>query len=231
MISTDREWLHRVNSGRSGLMSQWLGSADSGPSWRNDRRALWAVPSSFVNMMVAGSAAGMACIELPFVEIGIGQSVVILGAAVAFSLHLPTVVAMALLGVFAIFHGHAHGAEMPETASGFEYTLGFVLATAGLRGYGIGLGLVPGRMGEAIGGRVSRVAGCAMAPAGPCHFSAELSNSAPDTPPVQSDHVLEKARHGQRQSNRCHHRILAFRNSDGSSGRRVNRAMRIAPLK
>jgi urease accessory protein len=129
-------------------------------------RALWAVPLSFVTMMAAGGAAGMGGMELPFVEIGIGLSVVVLGAAVAFRLHLPTVAAMALVGLFAIFHGHAHGAEMPETASGFEYALGFVLATAGLHGCGIGLGLALGRMGEATGGRISRVAGSAMALAG-----------------------------------------------------------------
>jgi urease accessory protein len=129
-------------------------------------RALWAVPSSFVTVMVGGGVAGMGGLELPFVEIGIGLSVVVLGAAVAFRLYLPTLAAMALVGLFAIFHGHAHGAEMPETASGFEYALGFVLATAGLHGCGIGLGLVLGRMGEAAGGRIARIAGSAMALAG-----------------------------------------------------------------
>jgi urease accessory protein len=129
-------------------------------------RALWAVPLSFVTMMVAGGVAGMDGLELPFVEIGIGLSVVVLGAAVAFRLHLPTVAAMALVGLFAIFHGHAHGAEMPETASGFEYALGFVLATAGLHGCGIGLGLVVGGMGEAAGGRIAHVAGSAITLAG-----------------------------------------------------------------
>jgi urease accessory protein len=129
-------------------------------------RALWAVPLSFVTMMAAAGAAGMGGLALPFVEIGIGLSVVVLGAAVASRLHLPTVAAMALVGLFAIFHGHAHGAEMPETASGFEYALGFVLATAGLHDCGIGLGLVLDKMGEATGGRISRVAGSAMAVAG-----------------------------------------------------------------
>jgi urease accessory protein len=130
-------------------------------------RALCAVPLSFVIMMVAGGAAGMAGIELPFAEIGIGLSVVVLGAAVASSLHLPTVVAMALAGLFAIFHGYAHGAEMPESASGIEYALGCVLATVGLHGCGIGLGLALGWMGETVGGRISRVAGRAMVLAGP----------------------------------------------------------------
>ena len=129
-------------------------------------RALWAVPLSFVTMMVAGGAAGTGGIELPFVEIAIGLSVVVFGGAVAFRLHLPTVAAMALVGLFAIFHGHAHGSEMAETASGFGYALGFVLATAGLHGCGIGFGLILGRFGEVAGGRISRLAGSAMALAG-----------------------------------------------------------------
>jgi urease accessory protein len=73
---------------------------------------------------------------------------------------------MALAGLFAIFHGYAHGAEMPESASGIEYALGCVLATVGLHGCGIGLGLALGWMGEAVGGRISRVAGRAMVLAG-----------------------------------------------------------------
>ena len=146
-------------------------------AWQLGGRALWLVPATFILAMAVGGALGMAGVPVPFVELGIAASVIVLGAVVAFARKAPVAIAVGLVGVFAIFHGHAHGAEMPETASGFEYTLGFVLATAGLRGYGIGLGLVPGRMGEAIGGRVSRVAGCAMAPAGPCHFSAELSNT------------------------------------------------------
>jgi len=138
-----------------GLIAAHLGS-----------RALWAVPLSFAAMMIVGGAAGMAGMVLPFVEIGIGLSVVILGAAVAFGLHLPTVAAMAMVGLFAIFHGHAHGAEIPESTSGFEYALGFVTATATLHACGIGLGLLLGRLGEAQGSRVSQVAGGAMALAG-----------------------------------------------------------------
>ena len=70
-----------------------------------------------------------------------------LGLAVALRISLPMLIAMALVGLFAIFHGHAHGAEMPD-ASGFAYAAGFVLATALLHGVGIGLGVVAGRLGE-----------------------------------------------------------------------------------
>jgi urease accessory protein len=105
-------------------------------------------------------------IELPFVEIGIALSVVVLGLCVAMGLHLPTAAAMALVGLFAIFHGHAHGAEMPESTSGFEYAAGFVIATAILHACGIGLGLLLGRFGKAHGLQIVRFAGGAMTLAG-----------------------------------------------------------------
>jgi urease accessory protein len=126
-------------------------------------RALWLVPLSFVSMMIVGGALGMAGVPLPFVEIGIGLSVIVLGLAVATSLDVPTAIAMALVGFFAIFHGHAHGAEMPETASGLEYGAGFVLATATLHGLGIGLGLAIGNPSQAYGRRILQAAGGVMA--------------------------------------------------------------------
>jgi urease accessory protein len=129
-------------------------------------RALWLVPLAFVSMMIVGGTLGMAGMQLPLAEIGIGLSVVILGLAVAFGLNLPTVAAMAMVGLFAIFHGHAHGAEMPESTSGLEYATGFVIATATLHGCGIGIGLLLGKLSEAQGTRVSRFAGGAMALAG-----------------------------------------------------------------
>ena len=129
-------------------------------------RALWLVPLSFVSMMIVGGAFGMTGVNLPFVEIGIGLSVVVLGVAVAFGSHIPTAAAMALVAFFAVFHGHVHGAEMPGSASGFEYGVGFVLATATLHACGIGLGLLVGRMSDAYDTRILRVTGCSMALAG-----------------------------------------------------------------
>jgi urease accessory protein len=129
-------------------------------------RALWLVPASFVLMMVLSGAFGMAGVNMPFVEIGIGLSVVVFGIAVAFGFHIPTAAAMTLVGFFAIFHGHAHGAEMPESASGLEYGFGFVLATATLHASGIGMGLLIGRMGETSGARILRATGSAVALAG-----------------------------------------------------------------
>jgi len=126
-------------------------------------RALWLVPLSFVSMMVVGGVLGMSGVNVPFVEIGIGLSVVVLGAIVAFNWKAPTVAAMAICGLFAIFHGHAHGAEMPDSAGGASYALGFVLATALLHVVGIGLGITAGRY---MSSRVARIGGAAMALAG-----------------------------------------------------------------
>jgi urease accessory protein len=109
----------------------------------------------------------MAAINLSFVEIGIGLSVVALGAAVALRLNMPTAAAMAFVGFFAIFHGHAHGAEMPDTTSGFSYGAGFVLATALLHACGIGLGLWLGTFTDTRVRRITQqVAGLAMTLAG-----------------------------------------------------------------
>ena len=129
-------------------------------------RALWLVPLSFVTMMAIGGTLGMAAINLPFVEIGIGLSVVALGAVVALRLNMPIAAAMGFVGFFAIFHGYAHGAEMPDTVSGFSYGAGFVLATALLHACGIGLGLRLGTPADVRVRRIAQVAGTAMAFAG-----------------------------------------------------------------
>jgi urease accessory protein len=129
-------------------------------------RAVWAAPLSFLAMMAVGGALGMAGIGLPLVETAIALSVVVLGLAIAVRLHLPTIAAMALVGAFALFHGHAHGAEMPGTASVLAYGVGFLLATAFLHAAGIGLGLAIGKTGEAFGNRAVQAAGSAVAVAG-----------------------------------------------------------------
>jgi len=129
-------------------------------------RALWAVPLTFVSVMALGGALGVAGIGVPFVEAGIAISVIVLGLAVALRWQWPVAAAMALVGVFAIFHGHAHGAEMPVDASGLEYGLGFMLATALLHAVGIGLGLGIARFGRTTSPRVVQISGTAMAVAG-----------------------------------------------------------------
>jgi urease accessory protein len=137
-------------------------------------RALWLVPLVFVAMMGIGGALGVAGIGLPFVEIGIGLSVVVLGSVVAARVHLPIAAAIALAGFFAVFHGHAHGAEMPETVSGLGYGLGFVLATAALHGAGIGLGIGLPRITRAAGARAVQAVGGVMALAGVAIFAGAL---------------------------------------------------------
>lgn len=130
------------------------------------RRALWLVPATFVAAMALGGALGMAGVALRFVETAIALSVVVFGIAVALRMSVPTLGAMALVGFFAIFHGHAHGAEMPVDASGARYAAGFLLATALLHCAGILLGLTIARLGEFAGRRTAQVAGGAMALAG-----------------------------------------------------------------
>jgi urease accessory protein len=102
-------------------------------------RALWLVPASFVTVMAAGAGLGMVT-ALPAVELGIIGSLVVLGALVAFAARLPAAVGAAIVGAFALFHGHAHGAEMPVGASAL-HALGFVAATALLHGIGVAAGL------------------------------------------------------------------------------------------
>jgi urease accessory protein len=79
---------------------------------------------------------------------------------------MPVAAAMGLVAFFAVFHGHAHGAEMPETMSGLAYGAGFIAATAALHALGIGLGLLIGRSSELFGRRVLQVGGGAAALAG-----------------------------------------------------------------
>lgn len=129
-------------------------------------RALWLVPLTFVGVMALGGFLGVMGIPVPFVEVGIALSVIMLGAIVAFGVKAPLAVAMAAVGFFAIFHGHAHGSEMPLDASGFEYGLGFMLATAALHTVGIGLGVLIGMSSKTFGNTVYRLAGGVASVAG-----------------------------------------------------------------
>lgn len=129
-------------------------------------KALWLVPLAFIAMMVGGGALAMAGIQLPMVELVIALSVIVLGGAVALRASLPVAGAMALVGAFALFHGHAHGAEMPAGASAMTYAAGFVLATAMLHGLGLALGLGAGYGSRRVGPWAMRAAGSVMALAG-----------------------------------------------------------------
>ncbi len=128
-------------------------------------RALWMVPASFMAMMAVGAAVAMAGVHLPFVELGISLSVVALGLAVALRLPLPMIAAMGIAGFFAVFHGYAHGAEMPIDASGASYAAGFLAATGLLHLAGIAAGMGLSRL-VSMHGAASRLAGGAIALAG-----------------------------------------------------------------
>jgi len=129
-------------------------------------RALWLVPLTFVSVMALAGIVGMTGVQLPFVEIGIGISVVVLGLAIALQLSVPTLVAMGLVGFFAIFHGHAHGTEMSQGVSGVFYGAGFVCATTLLHAMGVGLGLAIGMTGQVYSRGIAQIGGAIMAIAG-----------------------------------------------------------------
>jgi urease accessory protein len=129
-------------------------------------RATLLVPAAFVAMMVGGGLLGAAAVGLPLVEIGIVGSVIVLGGAIALGRRMPVALAMGLVGAFALFHGHAHGTEMPITANGLEYGLGFALATTLLHVAGIGAGLAARVLGAQASSLALRTGGGAIAAAG-----------------------------------------------------------------
>lgn len=103
-------------------------------------KAKWIIPLSFVGLMSIGGMLGMNNINLPFAEIGILVSVIVLGVLILAGVRLPVLVSSVLVGVFALCHGHAHGAELPAAASGVTYAIGFALTTIMLHLSGIGFG-------------------------------------------------------------------------------------------
>jgi urease accessory protein len=102
--------------------------------------ALWMLPVIFPLVMVVGGVLGISGVPIPAIETGIALSAVVLGLMVALAARLPLWVAAVLVGVFAIFHGYAHGNELPEAADAVAFSTGFVVATGLLHLFGIGLG-------------------------------------------------------------------------------------------
>ena len=109
-------------------------------------RALWLVPTTFLAVMAAGGLLGVAGVSFYFVEPGIAASVVVLGIIVALALKPPVALAMALVALFAVFHGYAHGIEAPLDGSAAVYGAGFLVATALLHATGIAFGMLVGRI-------------------------------------------------------------------------------------
>jgi len=121
------------------------------------------MPTATIGVMAVAGGLGMAGMQLPVSEVGIALSILVLGLVVAFRLSLPELAAMALVGFFAVFHGHVHGAEMPAAASGVPYAVGFVGATAMLHAAGVGVGLLVGWEGGTLSRRLVQAGGGAMA--------------------------------------------------------------------
>ena len=104
--------------------------------------AIWVLPVAFPLVMALGGMLGLMGVPLPGIEYGIAASALLLGVAVALEVRASVVVTALLVGVFAIFHGHAHGTELPPGQSALLYSMGFVIATGGLHAVGIGIGAV-----------------------------------------------------------------------------------------
>lgn len=129
-------------------------------------RAVWMLPVAFPLMMALGGAMGAAGMGLPAVELGIAASAIVIGLAVAFAAPAPLWITLVVVGVFAIFHGHAHGTEMPLAVDPMAYAVGFVIGTGILHLIGIGIGLAAkwpsGRLAVRAGGGAIALAGVAF---------------------------------------------------------------------
>ncbi|MGX5828172.1 HupE/UreJ family protein [Mesorhizobium sp. 43Arga] len=126
-------------------------------------RSIWTLPVAFPLIMVAGGVAGIVRVPLPGVEIGIALSIIALGLAIACAWRPAEWMALLLIAVFAICHGYAHGAELPNAADPADYAIGFVIATGLIHLLGIGVGLV---LGKPFGGRLSQALGGLIAVGG-----------------------------------------------------------------
>jgi urease accessory protein len=125
--------------------------------------AVWMLPLAFPMVMALGGFLSLVGIPVPGVEVGIALSAVLLGVVVTLEARPPLAVAAALVSVFAIFHGHAHGTELPPGQNGLAYSIGFVIATGSLHGVGILMGLMQARSAGKI---VLRLSGAGVAMAG-----------------------------------------------------------------
>ena len=148
-------WDHVAAMVAVGLWGAFLGA----PS-------IWILPIVFPLVMAFGAVLGILGIPIPAVETGIALSAVVLGLMIALAVRAPIWVSAALVGLFAIFHGYAHGTELPISANVFAYALGFVLATGMLHMIGIAFGLLvkwpAGRIAVRGAGGVISLAGFAF---------------------------------------------------------------------
>jgi urease accessory protein len=125
--------------------------------------AIWLLPVAFPIVMAFGGMLGLMGVPLPGTEIGIAASAIMLGALVMLEIRPPLAAAAVVVSFFAIFHGHAHGSELPAGQSALLFSIGFVIATGFLHGVGISIGLIHK---WPWGQRALRVAGGGVAAAG-----------------------------------------------------------------
>jgi len=148
-------WDHVIAMVAVGLWGAFLGPP-----------AIWLLPVVFPLVMAAGGILGILGIAIPSVEVGIALSAIVLGLCVAFALKPPLWLAAIVVGTFAIFHGHAHGTELPAAANAFAYAAGFVFATGLLHVAGIAFGLLArwetGKIVVRAGGGLIAIAGVAL---------------------------------------------------------------------
>jgi urease accessory protein len=145
-------WDHVIAMVAVGLWGAFLGMP-----------ALWVLPVVFPLVMAFGGALGVLGIPVPSIETGIAVSSIVLGLMVAFAVRPPIWIAAVIVAAFAIFHGHAHGTELPGAANPITYSLGFVIATGLLHLLGIAFGLLVrwplGKIAVQAGGGVIAVLG------------------------------------------------------------------------
>jgi len=145
-------WDHVVAMVAVGLWGAQLGAP-----------AVWLLPVAFPMVMAIGGMLGLIGVPLPGTEIGIAASAILLGSAVLSEVRPPLVIAAVVVTFFAIFHGYAHGAELPPGQSGLLYSMGFVMATGCLHAVGISIGVIHRWL---WGQKLLRMAGGAVALAG-----------------------------------------------------------------
>jgi urease accessory protein len=134
--------------------------------------AIWVLPVAFPMVMAMGGMLGLMGVPVPGIEYGIAASAILLGAAVLFEVRASLYATGLLVGVFAIFHGHAHGTELPPGQSALLYSMGFVMATGFLHALGIGIGVVHR---WTWGRRLLRVAGAIVCLGGVVFFWRAVS--------------------------------------------------------
>lgn len=124
-------------------------------------RAIWTVPAGFIAMMLVGGATGIMGIGIPAAEAGIAASIIVLGGLIAWGRSWHPATAMALAGGFALFHGYAHGIEIPEGSGVLAYSAGFALASLALHLFGLaaGAGLTKQSQASRMSGVVVTLAG------------------------------------------------------------------------